>query len=134
MKMISSTSMTSIKGVTLISWLTARSPSASSIFMAIGLARDRGAAIEIAAGHAQDEGRGVAEQATVAGNDARESVVDDAGRDRGDQAERGGEQSLGDAGRHHHEVGSLRLRDADETRHDSPHRAEQPDERRARSD
>src|SRR3981081_4018779 len=135
MKMISSTSMTSMNGVTLISWLTLRSSSPSLTFIAIGLTcSGQGAPVEIAAGQAKHQGCRVAEQAAMSGNDARKGVVDDAGGGRPDPAERGRAPRRGNAGPHHHEVGGLRLRDADEARHDTPHGAEQPDERCARSD
>ena len=47
---------------------------------------------------------------------------------------RGRQQRLGDAGRHHRQIGGVRLRDADEAVHDAPHRAEQADERRGGAD
>ena len=78
--------------------------------------------------------RRVAEQRAIAGDLAREHVVDHDRRDRGDEAERGREQRLGDAGRDHREIGGLRFRNADEAVHDAPDGAEQADERRGRAD
>ena len=51
-----------------------------------------------------------------------------------DQTDGGGEQRLGDAGRHDREVRGLRLRNPDETVHDAPDRTEQSDEGRRRAD
>ena len=65
---------------------------------------------------------------------ARQLVVGDHRRDRGDQAERGREQRLGDARRDHRERGVLGQRDRLEAVHDAPDRAEQADERRGRAD
>src|SRR5262249_53381208 len=50
------------------------------------------------------------------------------------QADCGRQQRLRNARRHHRKVRGLRLRNADEAVHDSPHRAEQADERRGRAD
>ena len=63
-----------------------------------------------------------------------EFIVENDRGDGGEQAERGGEQRLGDAGRDHREVGVLADGDGLEARHDAPHRAEQSDERRRRAD
>ena len=56
-------------------------------------------------------------------------VVGEHRRNRRHQADRGGEQRLGDARRDHREVGVVHRRDRREAVHDAPHRAEQPDER-----
>ena len=61
-------------------------------------------------------------------------IVDHHRRDRRDEAERGRQQRLGNAGRDHGEIGRVRLGDADEGIHDAPHRAEQADERRGGAD
>src|SRR5262249_20259081 len=58
----------------------------------------------------------------------------DAGGKGGRQSQRGREQGLGDARRHHREIGGMRFRDADEAVHDAPDRPEQADERRSRAD
>src|SRR6202022_2152363 len=78
--------------------------------------------------------RGTAHQFEIGFGDAREMIVDDHRRDRGDQPDRGGEQRLGDTGCDHGKIGGLRLRDPDKAVHDAPHRAEQPDKRRGRAD
>ncbi len=107
-------------------------------FAAIYSAAWRGAgaqaAVEVARQQAQHLGRGVGEHLAVAGDAAREHVVDDHGGNGGDEAGGGGEQRLGDAGRHHGEVGRVGLRDADEGVHDAPDRAEQADEGRGGAD
>src|SRR3546814_7193985 len=61
----------------------------------------------------------------VAPEVVRQLVVADHRRNRGDQAERGGEQRLGDARRHHRKAGVLRRGDRGEGVHDAPYRAEQ---------
>ena len=146
MKMISSTRITSMNGVTLISWTSSSSSppwsrrtlmagySAADRAPAVGRALLEGAAIEIAADDAQDLGGGVGVQRAIAGDPAREHVVHHHRRDRRDQAERGRQQRLGDAGRDHREIGGVRLRDADEAVHDAPHGAEQADEGRGGAD
>ena len=83
---------------------------------------------------AHDLGRGIGEQRLVAGNGAREDIVDHHGRDGGDEASRGREQGLRDARRHDGEIAGVALRDRDETVHDAPDRAEEADERRRRAD
>ena len=117
MKMISSTSITSMNGVTLISCalgeivVSVRAETHGHRRYSAG-ARHAACAprVEVAADESQHRGRGVGDQRPVAGGRAREHVVDDDRRDRRDQAERGREQRLGDAGRDHREIGGLRLR------------------------
>ena len=92
------------------------------------------ATIEIAADDAQNLGRGIGMQRAIAGDPARKHVVHHHGGDGRHQAERGCQQRLGDAGRHHREIGGVRFRDADEAVHDAPHRAEQSDEGRGGAD
>ena len=70
-------------------------------------ARRRG--VEIAADQPQHLGGGIADQRAIAGDRAREHVVDHHGRDGGGKPESGRQQRLGDARRHHREVGGLRL-------------------------
>src|SRR5262245_27524108 len=124
MKMISSTSITSMNGVTLISWLSAKSPSSSNSLPAIETAiallrrcaRHRAAdmgAVEIARQQPRGRARGAVDQFEIALRHPREVVVDDDRRDRGDEADRGCKQCFGDARRHDGKVGGLRLRDAD---------------------
>src|SRR5271168_1899473 len=141
MKMISSTRMTSMNGVTLISWI---SPSASSpwsrrMLMASLRRRDRRRITlrplhEVAADHGHDLDAGVGIERAILRDRTREHVVDHHRRDRGGEPEGGGEQRLGDARRHHREIGGVQLRDADEAVHDAPHRAEQADEGRGGAD
>src|SRR5262249_26062862 len=138
MKMISSTSITSMNGVTLISWTSSRSslPWSRRTLIAprplFGRRPDRRpgdhAAVEIAADQAEHLGGGVAELRPVAGDRAGEHIVDHHRRNRGREAEGGREQRLGDARRHHREIGGVRLRDADEAVHDAPHGAGEADE------
>ncbi|MNT19851.1 hypothetical protein D3C72_1551310 [compost metagenome] len=64
----------------------------------------------------------------------REAVVGDHCRDRREQANRRGDQCLGDTGRDCRERRLLHLRQADERIHDPPHRAEQADVRTHRAD
>src|SRR5579883_2276769 len=144
MKMMSRTSMTSMNGVTLISWTSSSSSLPWSRRTLIGVAscllRSRphpmmlDAAVEIAADEAQHLGRGVAELRAIARDRAGEHIVDHDGRNRGCEPEGRRQQRLGDARRHHGEVRRMRLRDADEAVHDAPHRAGEADERRGRPD
>src|SRR5690348_3691607 len=146
MKIMRSTSITSMNGVTLISWtsFSASSPW-SRRMMALscphvdtpchslggrqcGGGRRGGGAIEIAADQGQHLRRCVAKLCAVARNQARERVIDDHCRNRGGQPERGGEQCLGDAGRDYRQIGRMRLRYPDEAVHDAPNGAEQSDE------
>ena len=62
------------------------------------------------------------------GDVALHLVVGDERRNGGEEADRGGEQRLRDAGRDDGERGVLRGRDRAERRHDAPDRAEQADE------
>src|SRR5271154_6516114 len=135
MKMINSTRMTSMNGVTLMSWI---SPSESSpwsrrMLMALLRGRDGGRIAlrpldEVAAHQRHDLDAGVGIERAVLRNRAREHVVDDDRRDRRREPEGGGEQRLGNARRHHREIGGVQLRNPDEAVHDAPHRAEQADE------
>src|SRR5262245_26077071 len=146
MKMISSTSITSMNGVTLISWVSAKSPSSSNSLPAIETAiallrrrtRHRAAAdmgaVEIARQQPRRHARGAVDELKVTLRHPREVIVDDDRGDGGDKADGGGEQRLGDAGRHHSQIGGLRLRDADKGIHDAPHGAEQADKGRGRAD
>src|ERR1700712_3630873 len=122
MKMISSTSITSMNGVTFISCASTRSsfvPRARAPSRAVMIALLRGAwdvrladlKAALAADQQQHLRRGVAKQRAICGDRACQIVVD---HDRGycrDQAERGSQQRFGDAGRYHREVGGMRLRD-----------------------
>src|SRR6201996_9509802 len=112
MKMINSTSMTSMNGVTLISCSTSR----SSLFeperrIPIGLlrrSRQRQGMTQLPAADDQQQlcGR-IAEQGAITADHAREVVVDYDRRDRGDQAERGRQQRFRNARRHHRKIGGV---------------------------
>src|SRR5262245_30973132 len=146
MKMISSTSITSMNGVTLISWVSAKSPSSSNslpaIETAIALLRRRArhrAAADMGAGEITRQqprrsARGAVDQVEITLRHAREVGVDDDRRECGDEADRGCQQCFGDTGRDDRKIGGLRLRDADEGIHDAPDRAEQSDKGRSRAD
>ena len=135
-----------MNGVTLISWVSAKSSSSSrslpiEIAIAYSAARERALLGELTwvRSRSRDNSRAAApddtaDQFQVALRHPREVIVDDDRRDRRDQTDRGGEQRFGDAGRDHGEIGRLRFRDADEAVHDAPDGAEQADERRCRAD
>src|SRR5436309_4327369 len=111
MKMISSTSMTSMNGVTLISCASANSSSSSkppsAIDAPIALLRrarmratgrtDMGA-VEVARQQPRGGAGSAAHQLEIGFGHPRKVVVDDHRRNRRDQADRGGEQRLGNAG------------------------------------
>src|SRR5690606_14799529 len=135
MKMIRSTSITSTKGVTLISDIgrDARrrrrlpSPRITPVPMS-------GRLVELPR---QDQGEFVGEALVHADNRlglAVELVVEDHRRDRGEKAEAGRKQRLGDARRHHREVGRLLEGDLLEGVLDAPDRAEEADEGGGRAD
>src|SRR4051794_10445960 len=151
MKMISSTSITSMNGVTLISWASTRSsplPRARNPSRGLMIALLRGArgawrlpaALEtvlktsLAADQQQHLRRGIAEQRAIRRDRTRQIIVDHNRRDGRDQPERGCQQRFGNSRRDHGEVGGVRLGDADEGIHDAPHRAEQSDEGRGGAD
>src|SRR6516225_2466996 len=148
MKIMSSTSITSMNGVTLISWTSFSASSPWSRRMTAlsrvrrlgtpcrslgggrqcGAGRRGGGAIEIAADQREHLRRCVAKLRAVARDQARERVIDDHCRNRGGEPERGGEQRLGNAGRDYRQIGGMRLRYPDEAVHDAPNGAEQSDE------
>ena len=137
-----------MNGVTLMSCVSAKSSSSSrsesppsEIAMTYSAAREWVAPGELTwvRSRSRDNSRPAAPEARldqfeIAFRDPREMIVDDDGRDRRDEADRGRKQRLGDAGRDDREIGGLRLRDADEAVHDAPHGAEQADEGRRRAD
>src|SRR5690606_38569809 len=150
MKMISSTSMTSTSGVTLISDSgrffarlrpRTRPPPAPPAPMPIsapprvdGRLGHRGAVAQTA-GHRGLQLVGEAlEPAGELGRVDRELVVGDIGRDGRRQADGGGEQGLGDGRRHRGQVGVAGRGDGVEGVHDAPDGAEQADEGRRRGD
>ena len=129
MKITSSTSITSMYGTTLI-WLrsilrraTWRRSTARSL-------RARPAVCRML--------REFLDERLVARGEAvdvvRVAVVRDDGRDRGEEADRGGDQRLGDARRDLRERRLRDVREAAERIHDAPHGAEQADVGRHRAD
>ena len=136
MKMMRSTSITSTIGVTLISAIGRRRGAAAA---AAAATLQRGAhvrppPVELP----REDHRELVREALVAADHLvavlAELVVEDHRRDRGEQAERGREQRLGDAGGDDGEVGRLLERDLLEGMLDAPDRAEEPDEGRDRAD
>src|SRR5450759_622766 len=112
-KMMSSTRMTSMNGVTLISCWISRSSSPEReprriAIVSLRSARQRSDAAPVAAAYQQKElRRGVAQQSAVTVDHARKMVVDHDCRNGRDQPERSGQQGLCDAGRDHREIGSV---------------------------
>src|SRR4051812_3012480 len=105
MKMINRTRMTSMNGVTLMSWFSAKSSSSSRplsasdvpiSYPALSLRRTRGGAdmgaVQIARQQAAGRAGRAVDQFQVVAHHAREMVVDDDRGNRRDQAERGGQQ------------------------------------------
>src|SRR5437870_11319056 len=142
MKMIRSTSITSINGVTLMSALTAaralvtdRATGRLRLLRLELLREDRPAELRP---DALDEVvdqllRGVGHFDREEIDLGREVVVEPHRRDRHDQAERRRDQRLGDTGRYRRErAAAARGRHAGEGVHDAHHGAEQADERRRR--
>src|SRR4029453_4634515 len=125
--MMSSTSMTSTSGVTLMSAL--RDPFCPrSIAMACYLLR--GLLDEVV----DQLRRGVVHFDVEVLDAAGQVVVEPHRRDRDEQAERGFDERFGDTGRHRAEAARPGGRDALERRDDADDRAEQADERRGRAD
>src|SRR5262249_54870184 len=124
MKMMSSTRKTSVSGVTLISatmW-----PRVCALNSAIGPPRRR---------HRLEKPRTADAQRAVDPFDAvLEVVVEDERHDADGEPERGGDQSLGDAARHHPETPRPDQRHAVEGAHDPDDRPEETDEGCRRSD
>src|SRR5262249_49373439 len=138
MKIMSSTSITSMNGVTLISWTSFSASSPWSRRMTAlscphvdtpcrslggrqcGTGGRGGGAIEIAADQREHLHRCVAKLRAVARDQAGERVIDDNCWNRGGEPKRGGEQRLGNAGRDHRQIGGMRLRYPDEAVHDTP--------------
>src|SRR5689334_22754094 len=117
MKMIRSTSMTSMKGVTLISCASANSSSSSNppsaIEAPIDLLRrarmdDAAGAVKVTRQQPRGRARCAAHQFQIRLRLTREVIVDDDRGDRGDETDGGGEQRLGNAGRNDGEIGRLR--------------------------
>src|SRR5262249_35474662 len=131
--MMSSTSITSMNGVTLISWSSEESSSPPSNGATIALLRcghqRRMAAtsVQIPRNEAQPLCRGVSKERPIGADRAGELVVDDDGGNGGEQSNGGSKQRLGNTGGKDGKICRLWLRDADETVHDPPDRAKKPD-------
>src|SRR5262249_48132243 len=126
MKIMSSTSITSMNGVTLISWTSFSASSPWSRRMTAlscshvdtpcrslggrqcGGRRRGGGAVEIAANQREHLRRCVAKLCAVARDQARERVINDHCRNRGGEPERRGGERLGHAGRDHRPLCALR--------------------------
>src|SRR5262249_14078702 len=144
MKMISSTSIASINGVTLISCISSSvsSPwSRRTLMTTHSSTLDSGQwrrpprgrsrhddALEVAADEPQDLRRGIANPGAVAPDRPREPVVHDPGGNGAHMPACGGQLRFGDPRRDNREVGGMRLRDADEAVHDAPDGTKQADE------
>src|SRR3984893_18778279 len=139
MKMMSSTSITSTMGVTLISLITAlrrcrRLPTGPPI-AAPPIAMLRSPALKLCALvdlPRQDGGKFVREPLQALRllvHLGTELVIENGRRYGGHKPDGGCEQRLRDAGRHHGKRGVVRRRDRLQARHDTPDRAEQADER-----
>src|SRR5574337_655774 len=130
MKMMSSTSITSMNGTMLISFMERRRVPLREAIAGMpclpSMSRGRtGVRAQVAL---QDVGELLDEGLLVDGHAvdvAREAVVGDHGRNGGEQADGGGHQGLGDAGRHGGQRHLLHAGKAREGVHDAPHGAEQ---------
>src|SRR5438105_9950366 len=118
MKMISSTRMTWMKGVTLISWFSAKSSSSRPVSVndvPIALLRraraDMGA-IEIARQQSSGCAGRAADQFEIVPHHPGKVIVDDDRGNRRHKTECGGQQRFGDTRSNHGEIGGLRLRNA----------------------
>src|SRR6195952_667028 len=123
MKMISSTSMTSMNGTMLISLIVRRRAPRPRTAGMSG-ARDRRRRGHRAGVSLQDVRELLDEALELAGDAvdvASESVVGDHRRDRGEEADRRRHERFGDAGRDGRERHLRHVRQADEGMHDSPH-------------
>src|SRR5262245_7262422 len=125
MKMMSRTRKTSVSGVTLMSAMMPRLRPA--VVLSAMRSPARGDGFEHAA--ASDPQRRI-----DAVHARLEVVVEDDGEDADREAERRGDERLGDAGRDDGEAAGTRERDGMEGADDAHHGAEQPDERRRRTD
>src|SRR5258706_9505074 len=131
-----STNITSTSGVTLMSRKPRRAlPTLSAIRR--NLARERHCLAAVSRVlHQQGDPAfgGSADLLEQIGDALVDVIVADRGRNRGDEAERGGDQRLADRRRHDRQRCALLHADAQERIHDAPHGAEQPDERGGRGD
>ena len=70
----------------------------------------------------------------IAGDRAREHIINHHRRDGGSKTQSGREQCLGNARRDYREIGGVRFRDSDKAVHDAPHGPEEADKGRRRTD
>src|SRR6185295_8836773 len=139
MKMISSTSITSTIGVTLISDITGlrrwrRLPTAIPALAPPAPIVPSGRFVDLPR---QDRGKLVGKPLKplrLLVHLGDELVIENRRRDGGNKADRGREQGLGDAGRHNRQGCVLRGRNRLEAGHDAPDGAEQADEGTSRAD
>src|SRR5262245_20033748 len=127
MKMTRSTSMTSMSGVTLMSFIPPmRRPleRPAAPLMPIAQIPPRRARGDVGGEAVQNVGE--------LADAAREVVVRHDARDGGDEADGGRDERLGDLRRDDRKVRVLLISDAQERVHDPVHRAEETDERRGR--
>src|SRR6185312_1810988 len=148
MKMMSSTSITSMNGVTLIScnsssvsspWSRRRLTTRLSLDGCGNPAPLRrllngNAAVEIAAYKTQHARRGVGMQRTIRGRPTRKDVVHDDRWNCRHQPECGRQQRFGNAGRDNRKIRGVLFGNADEAVHDAPYGAEQADKGRGCAD
>src|SRR5688572_3257585 len=132
MKMISSTSITSTSGVTLMSprTLSSGSPLVPKWKAMSRAVPDRLG--EIAPGEVHELDHEVFHVGAQPAQLDAEVVEADQRRDGGAETGRGVDQGFGDAWRHRHDRGRAGLADVAEGAHDAPHGAEQADEGRRR--
>src|SRR4051812_48497629 len=130
MKMISSTSITSTIGVTLISLITARRPRRPRppppALIAIALSLP--ALVDLPRQDRRELAGKALQALALPVHFGDELVVENGRRDGGNQADCGRKQRLRDARRHHRQRGVFRRRDRLKAGHDAPDGPEQADE------
>src|ERR1051326_6528526 len=130
MKMISSTSITSTSGTTLISAseVLTRRPRPRRPLLAAADGWTFGILGEIPLGDVQELHREVVHLRGKVLHAIRQMVVENHSRNRRKETQRRRDERFRDARRDRAEVRRARLRNAFECRHDAPHGAEQSDE------
>src|SRR5258706_15221796 len=135
MKMMSSTSITSTSGVTLMSAITGSSspfspPRLKAISLPLKWNQVRSGEIPLC--QVEELEHEVLHPGAKPAQVLGEVVVGDEGRNGGGEAGGGVDQRLGDAGGHGHDRGRALQADVVERLHDAPHGAKKTDERRRR--